>query len=142
MRRFGFSIILIALVFFIAASSGCIKSYDEKEMGRLATFARVSMDIVSSEYIDESIPNVISKSQIKQIVTREKKKINELKLLDKYDMVIVSNGTEIGCVFFDPHNGRKLIQDLRCTPNPDETTWRQKVFGNDFTLSWSICETQ
>ena len=108
-------------------------------MDGLATLARVVMDIVSSEYVDKPIPQIISKVQIKEIVTRLNTNFEELKLLDEYDMVIVSNGTQIGCVIWDPQNGRKLIQDLRCTPNPDELTWRQKVFGRDFTLSCAIC---
>jgi hypothetical protein len=99
------------------------------------------MDIVSSEYIDKPVPQTISKAQIKEIVTRVNTNFEELKLLDKYDMVIVSNGKQIGCVIWDPDNGRKLIQDLRCTPNPDEFTWRQKVFGRDFTLSWALCDS-
>ncbi len=140
MRRFGFSLLIIVFFFCTAAPSGCAKSYDEKEMGGLATFARVAMDIVSSEYIDKPVPQVISETQIKEIVTRVNKDIDELKLLDKYDMVIVSNGTQIGCVIWDPDNGQKLIQDLRCTPKLDEPTWRQKVFGSDFTLSWSMCD--
>jgi hypothetical protein len=110
-------------------------------MGRLFTFDRVVMDIVSSEYIGKPVPQLVSNTQIKEIVIRVNKDIDELKLLDKYDMIIVSNGTQIGCVICDPDNGRKLIQDLRCTPELDEATWRQKVFGCDFTLSWSICDT-
>ena len=141
MRRFGYSTLIISLFFLTAALSGCsTTSYDEKEMGGLATFDRVVMDIVSSEYIDKPVPQTISKTQIKEIVTRVNTKFEELKYLDKYDMVIVSNGTKIGCVFWDPENGRKLIQDLRCTQKLDEPTWRQTVFGSDFTLSWAICD--
>jgi hypothetical protein len=115
-------------------------SYDENEMGGLATFDRVVMDIVSSEYIDKPVPPVISKTQIKEIVARVNTNFEELKLLEKYDMAIVSNGKQIGSVIWDPRNGRKLIQDLRCTPKLDEPTWRQKVFGKNFTLSWAICD--
>lgn len=140
MRRFGFSLLIVFVFFFTAAPSGCIKSYDEKEMGKLATFARVVMDIVSSEYIGKQIPNVITKDQIKEIVIRKNSNMDELKLLDRYNMVIVSHGTQIGCVIWDPDDGRKLIQDLRCTSKLDEPTWRQKVFGSDFTLSWAICD--
>ena len=143
MRRFGYSLLIVIFFFLTAAPSGCdTTSYDEKEMGGLATLARVVMDIVSSEYIDKPVPQVISKTQIKEIVTRVNTNFEELKLLDKYDMVIVSNGTQIGCVIWDPENGRKLIQDLRCTPKLDEPTWRQKVFGKDLTLSWAICAAQ
>jgi hypothetical protein len=140
MRRFGYSLLIIIFFFLTAAPSGCdTTSYDEKEMGGLATLARVVMDIVSSEYIDKPVPQVISEAQIKEIVTRVNTNFEELKLLDKYDMVIVSNGTQMACVIWDPGNGRKLIQDLRCTPKLDEPAWRQKVFGNDFTLSWATC---
>lgn len=142
MRRFGYSLVLILVFFLTAAPGGCgTKSYDEKEMGGLATLARVVMDIVSSEYIDKPIPQTISKTQVKEIVTRVNMKFDELKLLDKYDIVIVSNGKQIGCVIWDPENGRKLIQDLRCTPKLDEPTWRQEVFGSDFTLPWTICDS-
>jgi hypothetical protein len=141
MRRFGFNFVILFFLIFIAAPGGCTKSYDEKEMGQLSTFSRVVMDIVSSEYIDKEIPKIITKDEIKAIVIRQNKKFNELKLLDKYEMVIVSNGTEIGSVIWDHDNGQKLLQDLRCTPKLDEPTWRQKVFGSDFTLSWSICDT-
>jgi len=143
MRRFGYSFLIIIFFFLTAAPSGCdTASYDEKEMGGLATLSRVVMDIVSSEYIDKPVPQSISETQIKEIVTRENTNFEELKLLDKYDMVIVSNGTQIGCVIWDPDNGRKLIQDLRCTQKLDEPTWRQKIFGKDFTLSWAVCAGQ
>jgi len=141
MRRFGFSILIIFFFIFTAAPSQCAKHYDEKEMGEVSTFARVVMDIVYSKYIDKQIPLKISKDQIKEIVTKANTNIEELKILDKYDMVIVSNGTQIACVICDPGSGRKLLQDLRCTPKLDEATWRQEVFGCDFTLSWSICDT-
>jgi hypothetical protein len=140
MRRFGYSLLVIVLFFSTAAPSNCTnKIYDEQEMGGLATLARVVMDIVSSDYIDKPVPQTITKTQIKEIVTRVNTNFEELKLLDKYDMVIVSDGKQIGCVIWDPENGRKLIQDLRCTPKFDEPTWRQMVFGPDFTLSWSLC---
>lgn len=140
MRRFGYSFLVLSLFIATAAPSSCTtKSYDEKEMGGLATLARVVMDIVSSEYIDKPVPRIITKAQVKEIVTRVNTNFEELKLLDKYDMVIVSKGNELGCVIWDPENGRKLIQDLRCTPKLDEPDWRQTVFGNDFTLSWAIC---
>jgi hypothetical protein len=142
MRRFGYSLLIIVLFFLTAAPSSCnTTSYDEKEMGGLATFARIAMDIVSSEYIGKPVPRIIPKTQIKEILAKVNANFEELKLLDKYDMVIVSNGTQVGCVIWDPINKRKLIQDLRCTPKLDELTWRQRVFGNDFTLSWAICDS-
>jgi hypothetical protein len=141
MRRFGYSLRFSVFFFLTVATSGCCTmSYDEKEMGGLTTFDRVVMDIVSSDYIDKPVPQTISKIQIKEIVTRVNTNFDELKLLDKYDMIIVSNGKQIGSVIWDPKNGRKLIQDLRCTPKLDDPTWRQKVFGKDFTLSWAICD--
>ncbi len=140
MRRFGYSLLLIICFFLTAAPSSCTTSYDEKEMGGLATLDRVVMDIVSTEYINKPVPQIISKNQIKEIVTRVNTNFEELKLLDKYDIVIVSSGKQIGCVIWDPENGRKLIQDLRCTPKLDEPTWQQKVFGNEFTLSWAKCD--
>jgi hypothetical protein len=141
MRRFGYSLLIIVLFFLSAAPSGCTTSYDEKEMGGLATLARTVMDIVSSEYVENPVPQIISKTEIREIVTRVNTNFDELKLLDKYDMIIVSDGRQIGCVIWDPENGRKLIQDLRCTPKLDEPTWRQKIFGGDFTLPWAICNS-
>ena len=139
MRRFGYSLLIVIVFFLTAGPGGCAKTYDEKEMGGLATLSRVVMDIVSSEYIGKPVPQVISETQIRQIVTRVNTNLEELKLLDKYDMVIVSDGTQMGCVIWDPENGRKLIQDLRCTQKLDEPAWPQEVFGKDFTLSWAMC---
>jgi hypothetical protein len=142
MQRFGYSLLIIIFFFLTTAPGGCsTKAYDEKEMDGLTTLARVVMDIVSSEYIDKPVPQIILKTQLKEIVTRVNTNFEELKLLNKYDMVIVSHGTQIGCVIWDPENGRKLIQDLRCTPKLDEPTWRQNISGKDFTLSWAICDS-
>jgi hypothetical protein len=140
MQRFGFSLLLICFFIFSAVPAGCAgKSYDEKEMGRLATFVRVVMDIVSSEYDDKPVPKLIKKEQLRKIIIKANTDFEELELLDKYGMIIVSDGKEMGAVVWDPKTNRKLIQDLRCTAKVDDPAWRKTVTGNDFTLDWGIC---
>lgn len=139
MRRFGFSAVILLLVFSIPVTAGCEKVYNEKEMGELATLTRTVMDIVSSEYIGISVPKTIAEPQIIEIVIRVNTDFAELRMLDKYDMVIVSDGVQIAAVVWDPENERKLIQDLRCTKSLDEPTWRNVSYGHEFTLNWSLC---
>lgn len=141
MRRFGFSIVLLIFFVFTAGIGSCTEGkYSEEDMGQVATFVRVVMDIVSSDYIDKDIPPEITKTRIKEIVIGINTDFEELDLLDKYEMIIVSNGVEIATVIWDPGNNRKLMQDLRCTPYVDEPSWRSEIFGNAFTLDWSICD--
>ena len=140
MRRSGYSFLIILLIVFAPLIGACDeKQYDEKDMGRLATLVRVIMDIVSTEYIDSQIPKEISERQIVEIVKKDNTDFQELKMLDTYDIVMVSDGVHIGAVVWDPDNGRKLIQDLRCTKYLDEKTWRDIVYGHDFSLNWSLC---
>lgn len=140
MRRFGYSILFLIIFLFTAAPGGCDdRKYDEKDMGRLATLTRVVMDIVSSEYIGRPIPKKISEEDIKAMVVKNNTDFEELKLLDKYDMMIVSDGKYMGAIVWDPENGRKLIQDLRCTKKIEEPSWRNVSYGNEFSLSWSVC---
>ncbi|MBI5641175.1 MAG: hypothetical protein HZA17_12185 [Nitrospirae bacterium] len=140
MRRSGYSVLIILLIVFVPLLGACDeKKYDEKKMGQLATFVRVIMDIVSTEYIDRPIPKEVSEKQIVEIVKKDNTDFQELKLLDTYDIVMVSDGVQLGAVVWDPDNGRKLIQDLRCTKSPDELTWSQVVYGQEFTLSWGLC---
>lgn len=140
MRRFGWhSLIIVLIVSLVTVTTSCEKVYDEKEMGRLATLTRVVMDIVRSQYIESQVPAELSEPQIIDIVVKANTDFEELKMLDKYDMEIVSDGANIGAVVWDPGNDRKLIQDLRCTKYLDDPAWRNVFYGKEFTLNWDIC---
>lgn len=143
MQRFGYNIFFLLIFVFTAGIGSCTDgTYGEENMGPIATLIAVVMDIVSSEYIDIELPERIEKSQIKEIVLRNNTDFDELKYLDKYEMIIVSNKTEIAAVVWDLANDRKLFQDLRCTTYVDEHSWRSELFGSDFTLDWAICGQQ
>jgi len=140
MRRFGFSAFVLSIFLFLASVGGCDEqTYDEKDMGQLATLTRTVMDIVKSEYVGVEVPKKLSEPKIIEIVTRVNTNFSQLKLLDKYDMEIVSDGKHLGAVVWDPNNGRKLIQDLRCTKKLDKAAWRTSLYGNTFSLDWAIC---
>jgi len=145
MLRSGFkSIVTILLVIVMASCSWfngqAKKSYDEKEMTRLATLTRTVMNIVRTDFIDTPFPATLNETQIVEIVRRLNTNFAELKLLDRYDMVMVSNGKQLAAVAWDPKTDRKLLQDLRCTSQLDEATWREFVFDHDFTLGWIACK--
>ena len=134
MRRYGFDGIVTILLIIVIVGCSLFnrqpkKSYDEKEMARLATLTRTAMNIV-----------ILNETQIVEIVCRLNTNFAELKLLDRYDMVMVSNSKQLAAVAWDPKTDRKLLQDLRCTSQLDEATWREVVFGNDFSLGWTACE--
>ena len=114
MRRFGWhSLIILLIVLLVTATTSCENVYDEKEMGRLATLTRVVMDIVRSQYIESQVPAELSEPQIIDIVVKANTDFEELKMLDKYDMEIVSDGTNIGAVVWDPGNNRKSTTTAR-----------------------------
>lgn len=141
MRRFGYSLVLLYVVLAVAGSGGCDeRAYDEKDMGRLATFTRVVMDIVKSTYIEAKISLEIPEDKIRKIVIENNTDFEEIALLDLYDMKIVSDGEQIESVIWDPASNRKLIEDLRCTKKLDWAAWRTVTYGSDFTLNWSLCQ--
>lgn len=140
MRHFGYSIFILFAVLVTSVTGGCNeKAYDEKDMGKLATFTRVVMDIVYGAYINKRLPGEIPEESIKMIVIDKNTDFEELRLLEIYDMKIVSYGKQLGAVVWDPKNGRKLIEDLRCTKSPDAIAWRDITYGSNFTLNWSLC---
>ncbi|MBF0329924.1 MAG: hypothetical protein HQL10_12260 [Nitrospirae bacterium] len=108
-------------------------------MARLFIFAKTVMDIVSSEYIETNPPKEINRETIRAIVIKKNTDFEELKVLDRYDMKMVSDGKQFGAVLWDPKNKRKLIQDLRCTLKLDDPAWQTITYGNEFTLNWEVC---
>jgi len=145
MLRFGFKNIVTILLVIVIASCSWLngrakKSYDEQEMAKLATLTRTMMNIVRTDFIDTPFPATLNETQIVEIVHRLNTNFAELKLLDRYDMAMFSNGKKLAAVAWDPETDRKLLQDLRCTSQIDEATWREFVFDHDFTLGWVACE--
>jgi hypothetical protein len=146
MRHSGLKI--IAIFVWAAVIAGCswfarpeTETYDEREMAQLATLTRTVMNIVRSDYIGKAFPAVLDETRIVATVTRLNTDFSELKLLDHYDMVMVSDGKHLAAVVWDPKTDRKLLQDLRCTSRLDEATWRESVLGHEFTLGWQNCGT-
>lgn len=146
MRHSGLKI--IAILIWAAVIAGCswfaktdTETYDEREMAQLATFTRTVMNIVRSDYIGKAFPAVLDETRIVATVSRLNPNFSELKLLDRYDMVMVSNGKHLAAVVWDPKTDRKLLQDLRCTSRIDEATWRETVLDHEFTLGWQSCGT-
>jgi len=117
----------------------CSTVYSEKDMGQLATLTRTTMDIVWSGYIGDTLPSNISEPQILETVRRLNTNFDELNMLDRYEMVMVSDGLNLATIVWDPENDRKLIEDLRCTKKLDASTWRECSFGNAFSLEWNVC---
>ena len=137
---------VLLLVAVTAISTACTtvgasecRKYDEDEMGVLATFVRVSMNIVSSYYTDSSTPTHVPKEKIKEIIKQRGAPFKELELLEKYELVFVFRGGQWGAVAWDPRNEQKLLQDLRCTSVLDERSWKTCVRGREFTLDWRTC---
>lgn len=135
-----------AAFFLIIVIAGCNRfpgqtkeTYDEQEMARLATLTRTVMNIVRSDFIGTVLPPALDETRIVETVRRLNTDFSELKLLERYDMVMVSNGKRLAAVAWDPETDRKLLQDLRCTSRLDEATWRQSVAGHEFTLGWQPC---
>lgn len=146
MRRFGFRFTLVCLLLTTLFASGCAlhadpcaKTYDEKEMGQLATLTRVVLDIVRSDYLDAPMPETLTEQQVIETVRRLNTDFAELRMLDRYDMLIVSDGQQLAAVVWDPLNDRKLIEDLRCTRKLDAAVWRECASGGEFMLGWEGC---
>lgn len=145
MRRSGLKGIATFILVIVMAScswfAGQAKNtYDEHEMAQLATLTRTVMNIVRSDFIGTAFPASLDETQIVETVRRLNTDFSELKLLDRYDMVMVSNGKQLAAVAWDPKTDRRLLQDLRCTSRLDEATWREVVFGHVFTLGWQACK--
>lgn len=147
MQRFGYKARAVLLIVFVSYVStacattgegGC-RQHSEKEMGQLATFVRVSMDIVSSEYMDEATPPALTEEKIKALIEQRGTPFKELDLLRQYDLVMISQGGQWAAVAWDPENDQKLLQDLRCTKVLDDPTWRTCSRGHEFTLDWNKC---
>ena len=145
MLRFGFKNIVTILLVIVITSCCWFngrpkKSYDEQEMAQLATLTRTLMNIVRTDFIDTPVPDTLNETHIVEIVRHLNTNFAELELLNRYDMVMFSNGKQLATVVWDPKTDRKLLQDLRCTSQLDEATWLEYVFGHDFTLGWVACE--
>ena len=137
---------VLLLVAVTAISTACTtvgasecRKYDEDEMGVLATFVRVSMNIVSSNYTGPLTPVQVSEEKIKEIIKQRGAPFKELELLDKYELVFVSHRGQWGAVAWDPKYDQKLLQDLRCTKFLDEHSWKNCIRGHEFTLDWRTC---
>jgi hypothetical protein len=119
-------------------TAGC-SDRNEKEMTQLATFVRVGMDIVSSSYADVPPPASVPPETIREIIVRRGTPFKELELLDRYRVQFFSQDGQWAAVAWDPQNGQKLLQDLRCTRLLDEPTWKSCTSGHDFNLNWNAC---
>lgn len=141
MRRFGFSVLICFVVLIPSLSLGeCDRVYDEEDMGKLTTLTRIVMDIVFSEFVDKPAPKKIEQPQILGIVRTGNVDFEQLKMFEKYHIVMVSDGkSNFAAVVWDARNDRKLLQDLRCTLYPDDKAWERVEYGHDFTLSWNLC---
>jgi len=140
MQRFGFNLTILFLTISLFAMLGCNPTvYNDNDMVPLTTLSRVVMDIVKSNYIEKPAPTEISEDEIKAIVAARGKALDALDQLSKYDIKIVSNGTKLAAIFWDPKNGRKLIEDLQCTNKVDFKAWKEELYGNDLTLDWGVC---
>jgi len=144
MRRFGFESVLLFLgILFVSGCcchvDPCRTEYGEKNMGQLATLTRTAMDIVWSDHLGDSIPAVMPEPEILETIRRLNTDFEELKMLDRYEMVMVSDGKNLATVVWDPENDRKLIEDFRCTKKLDLAAWRECSFGKELSSGWDIC---
>jgi len=108
-------------------------------MAELATFVRVSMSIVSSNYTGPLTPAQVPEEKIKEIIRQRGTPFKEVELLEKYELVFVSRDGQWGAVAWDPENDQKLLQDLRCTSLLDQHSWKSCILGREFTLDWRAC---
>jgi hypothetical protein len=141
--KLRFVLLVVAVTAISAActtvgANGC-REYGEDEMGELATFVRVSMNIVSSNYTGPSTPAQVPEEKIKEIIKQRGAPFKELELLDKYELMFVSRDGQWGAVAWNPENDQKLLQDLRCTNLLDEHSWKTCIRGREFTLDWRTC---
>ena len=148
MRRSGCNLHIVLLaVFVLTTNTACAvldehtcREYSEKDMGQLATFVRVTMDIVSSNYMGEpAAPALVTEENIKELIKQRGTPFKELELLDQYELNMMSHEGLWAAVAWDSVNNHKLLQDLRCTKLLDEPSWRACTHGQEFTLDWSIC---
>ena len=150
MRRSGRNLHIVLVAVFVAViSTACAavdsnscREYSEKDMGQLATFVRVTMDIVSSAYVDEATPALVPEERIKELIRERGTPFKELELLDQYELIIVSHEGQWAAVAWDPIYDQKLLQDLRCTKLLDEPSWRTCIHGHELTLDWRTCENR
>ncbi len=147
MRRSGRNLHIILVAVFVAAistacaavdSSSC-REYSEKDMGKLATFVRNTMDIVSSVYMGEVMPALVPEERIKELIRERGTPFKELELLDQYELIMVSHEGQWAAVAWDSTYDQKLLQDLRCTKLLDEPSWRTCIHGHELTLDWRTC---
>ena len=142
MQRFGFNSLVAFLIVVITAGTSCATtSYHDDDMARLATLARTTMSIVKGEYYGKTLPAKIDEGAIIQLVrTQNSRHFKELNQLDgKIELMIVSDGKNMGAVIWDSSNNRKLIQDLQCTPKLDDHTYRRTEYGHVFSLDFKTC---
>lgn len=147
MQRSGYKLHIVLLVSAVAmVSTACVtddehacRHYREKEMGQLATFVRVAMDIVNSEYMGAVTPALLPEEKIKALIAQRGAPFKELELLNRHELVMVSRNGQWATVAWDPENDQKLLQDLRCTTVLDEPSWKTCSRGHEFTLDWRTC---
>ncbi|OGT74752.1 MAG: hypothetical protein A2W76_11230 [Gammaproteobacteria bacterium RIFCSPLOWO2_12_47_11] len=147
MRRSGYNLHIVLLAVFVlttsttcaALDSNSCREYSEKDMGQLATFVRVTMDIVSSTYMGEPAPALVTEENIKELIKQRGTPFKELELLDQYELNMVTHEGQWATVVWDSANNQKLLQDLRCTKLLDEPSWRTCAHGHELTLDWSTC---
>ena len=148
MRRSGRNLHIILVAVLVATistacaavdSSSC-REYSEKDMGKLATFVRNTMDIVSSVYMGEVMPALVPEERIKELIRERGTPFKELELLDQYELIMVSHEGQWAAVAWDPIYDQKLLQDLRCTKLLDEPSWRTCIHGHELTLDWHTCK--
>jgi len=123
-----------------AVDSSSCREYSEKDMGKLATFVRNTMDIVSSVYMGEVMPALVPEERIKELIRERGTPFKELELLDQYELIMVSHEGQWAAVAWDPIYDQKLLQDLRCTKLLDEPSWRTCIHGHELTLDWHTCK--
>ncbi|TAJ95976.1 MAG: hypothetical protein EPO31_00730 [Gammaproteobacteria bacterium] len=147
MRRSGCNLHFVLLTVFVltkstlcaALDSNNCREYSEKDMGQLATFVRVTMDIVNSSYDRGNTPALVTEENIKEIIRQRGTPFKELELLDQYELNMVTHEGQWATVAWDPTNNQKLLQDLRCTTRLDESSWKTCSHGHKLTLDWRAC---
>lgn len=148
MRHSGCNLYIILLAIFVlttstshaAVDSNSCREYSEKDVGQLATFVRVTMDIVSSSYDSENTPALVTEENIREIIRQRGTPFKELELLDLYELNMVTHEGQWAAVAWDPTTNQKLLQDLRCTTRLDEPSWKTCTYGNELTLDWRTCK--
>lgn len=132
-----FAITVLVISAFIIVGCDEANCYEEKTMGELAMVAEDAMSVVEGEYDGKAQPARLDEGQIRE--TYAKAHLSFHKGFDKADLAIVTDGEYLGVVVWDPKSGRKLIQDLNCTDVVDDQPWKNKVYGDQFTLDFGAC---